>query len=190
MESETNPESSRSPSPCSEDKTSEEISTKLLKAVNLKTSKDPKSDLPPPEINKRQTPELISNFSVASLLAGTKSNSPRPTLWSPSDFYIHDPSPHYQSRLESNLSPGMKSPDSCISGPELYLMDRILDAHVSHPGYLPHHARIPHPIPGVWSSNRAHVTGQRTLGPPPSAASQWAAAISLQAGNNQGKIFC
>lgn len=69
-------------------------------------------------------------------------------------------------------------------------MDRILDAHVTHPGYLgPHHPRIPHPIPGVWTSGRAHVAGQRPLGPPPSAASQWAAAISLQAGNTQGKIF-
>ncbi|KAG8184481.1 hypothetical protein JTE90_002328 [Oedothorax gibbosus] len=180
MESETNPDSSRSPSPCSEDKTSEEISTKLLRAVHLK---HPKTDLPTTESSKRQTPELISTFSVASLLAGTKSHSPRPTLWSPSDFYM--PDPHH--RLESSLSPGLKSPDICVPVSEMYLMDRILDG--SHPGYLgPHHARIPHPLPGVWASGRAHLAGQRPMGPPPTSAGQWAAAISLQAANPPGKM--
>ncbi|GBL72368.1 Homeobox protein MSX-2 [Araneus ventricosus] len=188
MENDTNAESSRSSTP-SDDSKSE--MPKLLKAVNLKTPqlKGSKTDIP--ESGKRETPELISNFSVASLLAGTKSNSPKPTLWSPTDLYIgslSDPS-HFQSHPETNL----KSQDGCetmmpvsISGSELYLMDRILDVHASHPGYLnPHHSRLPHPMSGVWTT-RTHVAGQRTLGPPSGTPNQWAAAMSLQAGNAQG----
>ncbi|GIX68404.1 homeobox protein MSX-2 [Caerostris darwini] len=190
MESETNAESSRSSTP-SEDSKSE--MPKLLKAVNLKTPqlKGSKTDLP--DSGKRETPELISNFSVASLLAGKKSNSPRPTLWSPTDLYIGSlPDPaHYPHHPES----GLKSQDGCeammpvsISGSELYLMDRILDVHASHPGFLnPHHARVPHPMSGIWTT-RPHVPGQRTLGPPSGAPNQWAAAaMSLQAGNAQGR---
>ncbi|GFR17372.1 homeobox protein MSX-1 [Trichonephila clavata] len=189
MESETNAESSRSSTP-SDDSKSE--MPKLLKAVNLKTPqlKGSKTDIL--ESGKRETPELISNFSVASLLAGTKSNSPRPTLWSPTDLYIGSlpDSAHFPPHPESNL----KSQDGCetmmpvsISGSELYLMDRILDVHPTHPSFLnPHHSRIPHPMSSVWTA-RTHVAGQRTLGPPSNTQNQWAAAaMSLQAGSAQG----
>ncbi|XP_015923267.1 uncharacterized protein [Parasteatoda tepidariorum] len=117
---------------------------------------------------KRETSELISNFSVASLLSDSKTNSPRPTLWSPTEFYLGHTTGH-----DANFRPKLKTADD-ISGPEFFLMDRILD---DRRFMTPHHSRLPQP--NVWSSHL--TTGQRALVQP-----QWNSAIALQAANGQG----
>ncbi|KFM62910.1 hypothetical protein X975_04594, partial [Stegodyphus mimosarum] len=190
-------ENSRLPTPDQEKKS--EMST-LLKGANVKSIKlndiDRKTEL---LASKRETTELISNFSVASLLAGTKTSSPRPTLWTPTDFYanaLQDPS-NVLSGHDSNLSPSLK-PYDCgdtlmpINGSDLYLMDRILDArprsHAPHSRFLsPHHSRLPQQIQPVWTAAGPHVVSQRPLVQgSPATGSQWAAAISLQAAGARG----
>lgn len=136
---------SRSPSPMS-DNSSERSQTlsnsdlkEHLKETECKT-----------ESKKHETPELISNFSVASLLADRKSSSPKPMFWKASDWFLTD-----ASNL-SHESPTLKMNDIDdqlpINETDIFLVDRASRSQLPQ---RPSHPRI---SSGIWT-----VAGQRPL---------------------------
>lgn len=152
---------SRSPSPLS-DVSSER--TQIVSNTDLKSQiKEVETKS---EAKKHETPELVSNFSVASLLADTKISSPKPSFWKASDWFLTDPSSYVRD------SPTLKVNDEdhvALSETDIFLVERAR----SHLPQRPPHPRIPS---AIWT-----MAGQRPL----IQGTQW--PLSLQTNNNQGK---
>lgn len=136
---------SRSPSPMSDN------SPESPQTLSNSDLKDPLKEIDSKsESKKHETSELISNFSVASLLADTKSSSPKQIFWKTSDWFLTN-----SSNL-SHDSPSLKMNDIDdqlpINETDIFLVDRTSRSQMPQ---RPPHPRIPS---GIWT-----VAGQRPL---------------------------
>lgn len=107
----------------------------LSPVTDSKTESLQNEDFQPSEKTKRETPELVSNFSVASLLADTKS---KPKCWQMSEVYANAVSSANLQISETD------EPLSTCDG-DIFNIDRMHERIFS--------PRIP---PAIWS-----VTEQR-----------------------------
>lgn len=156
---------SRSPSPASDNSSEKShISTSSELKSHFK-EKERKTDS-----KKHETPELISNFSVASLLADTKITSPKPTFWKATDWFLSD------SSSLSHDSPTLKANDIedhvPLSETDIFLVDRASRSQ------LPQRSSHPSIPTTIWT-----MTGQRPL----LQGAQW--PLSLHTNNSQSKSF-